>query len=136
MSICIVDGPLSTVHRKENMAFKFEKLEVWKKALDLADKIHDLTKSYPKEELYVLTSQTRRASDSIVLNIAEGSTGQTNAEFKLFLGYAIRSAMELITCLYLANRRKLLVKQQFNDLYASIENIVKMLQSLRKYLKT
>jgi hypothetical protein len=71
------------------MGFKFEKLEVWQKSIELGLHIHELTKFFPKEELYILTSQIKRAADSIALNIAEGSTGQTNAEFKLFLGYAI-----------------------------------------------
>lgn len=54
------------------MAFKFEKLKVWQKALDLADEIDKMTKTFPKEEIYVLTSQVKRASDSISMNIAEG----------------------------------------------------------------
>jgi len=56
------------------MAFKFERLIVWQKALELSARIHDLTRTFPKDELYVLTSQIKRAADSIALNIAEGST--------------------------------------------------------------
>ena len=62
--------------------FKFEKLKVWEKAIDLTKDIHDLTRKFPKEELFILTSQIKRAADSVALNIAEGSTGQSNAEFK------------------------------------------------------
>ncbi len=58
------------------MAFKFEKLKVWQKAIDLSIIIDLLTKKFPKDEIYTLTSQIKRASDSISLNIAEGSTGQ------------------------------------------------------------
>ena len=61
------------------MGFKFEKLEVWQKAIDFGMEIHCLTRMFPKEELYILTSQIKRAGDSIALNIAEGSTGQSNA---------------------------------------------------------
>ena len=60
------------------MSFKFEKLIVWQKALDLSEMIHQLTLTFPKEELYILSSQMKRAADSVALNIAEGSTGQTN----------------------------------------------------------
>ena len=81
------------------MGFKFEKLEVWKKAVDLSYEIHQLTRDFPKEEVYILTSQVKRAADSIVLNIAEGSTGQSNPEFKQFIGYAIRSGIEVVSCL-------------------------------------
>ena len=66
--------------------FKFEKLEVWKNAVIFTKEIHDLTVGFPKEELYILTSQIKRAADSMALNIGEGSTGQSNAEFRQFLG--------------------------------------------------
>jgi four helix bundle protein len=72
------------------MAFKFERLQVWQKALDLTELIDHVTKSFPKEELYILTSQIKRAADSIALNIAQGSTGQSNPEFSRFIGIAIR----------------------------------------------
>lgn len=81
------------------MAFKFENLKVWQRAIDLSGEIYELTESFPKKELYVLTSQIQRASDSIALNIAEGSTGQTNPEFKRFLAIALRSAIEVV-CLF------------------------------------
>ncbi|MCZ4224623.1 four helix bundle protein [Pedobacter rhodius] len=84
------------------MAFKFEKLKVWQKALDLADEIDKMTKTFPKEEVYVLTSQVKRAADSISMNIAEGSTGQSNPEFKKFLRYSLRSDIEVVNCLHLA----------------------------------
>ena len=117
------------------MAFKFEKLEVWQKALVLSSNIHDLTKEFPREELYILTAQIKRAADSVALNIAEGSTGQTNPEFKLFLGYAIRSAIEVVSCLYIGRKREIIKEEQFQALYSDLETIVKMLQALRKSLK-
>lgn len=117
------------------MGFKFEKLEVWQKSLDLGFHIHELAQTFPREELYILTSQMKRAADSIALNIAEGSTGQTNSEFKLFLGYAIRSSVEVVSCLYIAKRRKLVKENDFQRLYSETESIVKMLQALRKSLR-
>ena len=87
------------------MPFKFEKLEIWKLAIDLANEIHILTRNFPKEEMFSLTSQMKRAADSISLNVAEGSTGQSDAEQVKFIGYAQRSAMEVVNCLYLAIRR-------------------------------
>jgi len=87
------------------MKFKFEKLRVWQQAIDFAHEIHLMTRSFPKEELFILTSQIKRAADSVALNIAEGSTGQTDAQFSKFLGYAIRSGVEVVTCLYLAKKR-------------------------------
>ncbi len=56
------------------MAFKFEKLIVWQKAVDLSDIVNQVTKTFPRDEIYVLVSQIKRAADSVSLNIAEGST--------------------------------------------------------------
>jgi four helix bundle protein len=94
----------------ENMSFKFEKLKVWQKAVDLSESVNQLTKSFPKDELFILSSQIKRAADSVSLNIAEGSTGQSNAEFNKFLGYALRSNVEVVGCLYLVQRRNLLTQ--------------------------
>ncbi len=88
------------------MAFKFEKLKVWQKALDLTDEIDKLTKTFPKDEVYSLNSQIKRAADSISLNIAEGSTGQSNAEFTRFLRYALRSNIEVVACLHIGKHWK------------------------------
>ena len=63
------------------MAFKFEELNVWHKALDLSIEINQIVTLFPSFELYNLSNQIRRAADSVVLNIAEGSTGQSNGEF-------------------------------------------------------
>jgi four helix bundle protein len=121
--------------RKRRMGFKFEKLEVWQKAIEFGMEIHGLTRMFPKEELYILTTQIKRAGDSIALNIAEGSTGQSNAEFKKFLGYAIRSTIEVVSCLFIGRKRNLINEQDFQRLYKEAETIVKMLQALRNYLK-
>lgn len=67
------------------MAFEFEKLIVWQKAVELSDFVNQVTKSFPKDELYSLTSQIKRAADSVSLNIVEGSTGQTTPELRDFL---------------------------------------------------
>lgn len=103
------------------MSFKFEKLKVWQKSVDLTADVHELTKTFPKEELFVLTAQIKRAADSVSLNVAEGSTGQPNAEFKKFLGYAIRSDIEVVGCLYLGQRRGLIMQNDFDRVYKSCE---------------
>lgn len=116
------------------MAFKFEKLIVWQKAVDLSNNVDLLTKKFPEDERYILTSQMKRASDSVSLNIAEGSTGQTNKEFDRFLGIALRSAIEVVTCLYLAKGRKLIDQSEFDSFYNDLTEIIKMIQGLRKTL--
>ncbi|MBS1488161.1 MAG: four helix bundle protein [Bacteroidetes bacterium] len=114
------------------MPFKFEKLEVWKESVELSYAVHQLTLSFPKDELYVLIAQLKRAADSVSLNIAEGSTGQSNAEFRKFLGYSIRSGIEVIGCIYLAKKRSLLGDSDFNKVYAQTDLMVKRIQALRK----
>jgi len=116
------------------LAFKFEKLKVWQKAVDLSDNIDKLTKQFPKDEIFILTSQIKRAADSVSLNIAEGSTGQSNPEFRKFLGYALRSNIEVVSCLYLAQRRKYLDDETFARLYQNCEEILVMINALRNTL--
>lgn len=117
------------------MPFKFEKLIVWQKALDLATVIDEVAKKFPKDELYILTSQIKRAADSVSLNIAEGSTGQSNAEFKRFLGIALRSDIEVVGCIYLAKRRNIISDEDFDKIYKASEEILVMINALRNSLK-
>jgi four helix bundle protein len=114
------------------MAFKFEKLEVWKESVELTGYIHEVTLRFPKDELYILTSQIKRAADSISLNIAEGSTGQSGPEFRKFLGYAIRSGIEVIGCIYIAKRRSIIAEEDFKYIYNAGDVLIKRLQTLRK----
>lgn len=112
------------------MAFKFENLNIWQLSLELTDEVEFLAKSFPQHELYSLSSQIRRAANSVSLNIVEGSTGLTNKEFKRFLVITNRSALEVVGCLYLAKRRQYLSDEQFSKLYNRVETLVKMIQAL------
>ena len=112
------------------MAFKFESLKVWQLSLELTDAIDLLSQTFPKHELYSLSSQIRRAANSVSLNIVEGSTGLSNTEFKRFLVIANRSALEVVGCLYLAKRRGYVSEEKFIELYNKIELLVKMIQAL------
>ncbi len=116
------------------MAFKFEKLSIWHLSLELTDEVDLLAQSFPKHELYALSSQMRRASYSVSLNIVEGSTGLTDAEFRRFLVIANRSALEVVGCLYLAKRRKYLDEEKFTQLYVQVEKLVIKIQAMIKKL--
>ncbi len=113
------------------MAFKFESLRVWQMASDLCTIIADLRKKFPSEERFVLSPQIQRAADSVALNIAEGSTGQSNPEFKRFLGISLRSAIEVVACLILAKKRMLLEEETFRKIYEDYTNLIKSIQQLR-----
>jgi len=116
------------------MAFKFENLQVWQMALDLSDKINILSKGFPKDELLILTAQIKRAADSVVLNIAEGCTGQSNPVFKNFLSNVLRSAIEVVSCLFIAQRRKIINADDFQNLYNEYQSLTKMITALRNTL--
>jgi four helix bundle protein len=113
------------------MKFKFEKLTIWQKAMDFGEEIFKFSSLFPKEEIYNLLSQIRRAADSIALNIAEGSIGQSNPEFKKFLGYAIRSLAEVVTCLHKARRRNYINEGDFNQLYDEAFYLMNMMNSFK-----
>ncbi len=88
------------------MPFKFENLEVWQLALEYIDLMYELADKLPVTENFNLKSQITRAATSIALNIAEGSTGQSDAEQNRFLGMAVRSLIETVACQRLVVRRK------------------------------
>ena len=114
------------------MKFKFENLEIWKKAMELGEVIDKKAFDFPKRELYSLSSQLRRATDSVGLNIAEGSIGQSNPEQKKFISYAIRSLAEVVTCLYKAKNRAYLTEQEFESLYADSFTLMNMMVSFKR----
>ncbi|TZF83885.1 four helix bundle protein [Pedobacter sp. BS3] len=116
------------------MAFRFENLVVWQKAFELSDEVDKIAKSFPKIEMFSLATQIKRASDSVVLNIAEGSTGQTKPEFARFLTYALRSAIEVVSCLFLAKKRGYINDETFTALYSGYESLSKMITSLKNSL--
>lgn len=116
------------------MAFRFEKLQVWQKAIALSDEIDLISKSFPKPEMFSLVTQIKRAADSVALNIAEGSTGQSKAEYARFLNYSLRSSIEVVSCLFMARNRQYIASDKFQELYNEYELLCKMITSLRNSL--
>jgi len=113
------------------MEFKFEKLIIWQRAMVFGENINNLAHTFPKDEVYNLTSQIRRAVDSIALNISEGSIGQTNLEFKKFIGYSIRSLAEVVTCLHKAKRREYITEEEFIIQYEFAFNLMNMMVAFK-----
>lgn len=117
------------------MSFKFERLNIWKIAMDFGEEINELSESFPDKEKFNLSSQILRAGDSIALNIAEGSIGQSNPELKKFVGYSIRSLAEVVTCLYKAKRRNYFSQDQFKEYYEKSFQLMNMMVAFRKSIK-
>jgi four helix bundle protein len=116
--------------------FKFEELRIWHTAMDFGELIFDVSCRFPIDEKYNLISQIRRAADSIALNIAEGSTGQSTKEFRKFIGYSLRSLAEVVTCLHKAKRRKYLPESEFSSFYTQAYTLMNSMGAFRATLKT
>ena len=117
------------------MAFKFEKLDVWQDALSYTDCAEAIAMALPKYERFNLSDQLRRAATSVALNIAEGSTGQSDAEQARFLGYAQRSLIETVACLHLIQRRGYLPDPEpLRDAYRQAEVLLRQLSAFRRSL--
>ena len=110
-------------------------LDVWKKSVSLVTLIYDITKGFPKEEIYGLTNQIRRAAVSVPSNIAEGSARQGNKEFVQFLYISLGSLTELETQLIIAKNLHFLSEENFEFLMSKQKEIGKMLIGLIRYIK-
>jgi four helix bundle protein len=114
--------------------FNFERLLVYQKALDFIDFVYDITENhFPKDEIFGLTSQYRRAACSISLNIGEGSGG-TTVEFKNFIRISFRSLNECVVCSTIAKRRQFITEDQNEKARQMLQEITRMLSGLRNSL--
>ena len=118
------------ISMKSKYHFKFEDLIVYQKAMDFGEAVDVLVKNFPAYELYALSSQFRRASDSIALNIAEGYPG-SDAQFVKHLNYAIFSANECVSCSTKARRRNYINYDTDENNRKLLVELTKMMSSLR-----
>jgi four helix bundle protein len=108
----------------------YKDLKVWQKGIEIVDKVYALTAKFPKEDLYGLTLQMRRASVSVPSNISEGFVrGHTN-EYRQFLRVSLGSCAELDTQSIIANRRNYITKQELDDLAEYLNHESRMLVNL------
>jgi four helix bundle protein len=108
----------------------FKKLIVWQKSRELVKDIYLITKEFPKEELFGLTSQIRRATISIALNIAEGSGRGTDKDFAHFLDIAFGSALEVEAQIILSSDLEFITNNECDILNLKIQEIQKMIKKL------
>lgn len=114
--------------------YRFEDLEVWKIGMKLVGEVYKLTKNFPREELFSLSDQLKRASTSIILNIAEGSGQPTKKGFILYLQRSKSSALECVACLKIATQENfvsekdcLLLNELLKEEYFKILGLIKSL---------
>jgi four helix bundle protein len=108
----------------------YEQLNVWQKAMDLTVEIYGITKHFPKEELYGITNQMRRAAVSIPSNIAEGHSRNSQKEFLNFLSIAKGSNAELFTQLLICERVGYISSSNIKPIKQLSQEIARMLTSL------
>jgi len=118
---------------KSKYHFKFEELSIYKKAMVFGEIIHNQVKTFPREERFELTSQFKRVSDSIALNIAEGSGG-TDKQFYNYLGNAWHSAHECVSCSSKAVLRNYITEEQNEMNRKYLTELTKMISSLRSVI--
>ncbi|MFT4093478.1 MAG: four helix bundle protein [Niabella sp.] len=111
----------------------YKKLEAWKKAMEMVKAVYMLTKTFPKEEIYALTSQIKRAAVSVPANIAEGSGRNYKKDTIQFLHISRGSLYELETLLNIAVMVEIISETEFESFVAMIDESVKILNGLINY---
>jgi four helix bundle protein len=114
--------------------FNFEKLETWHEAIEFADLVYQLTRSFPEEERFGLTNQMRRAAVSISSNIAEGSSRSSRPDYARFIEIATGSLFEVVSQSTIGRNQKFLAESEYQGLYQAAEKQSRMLSGLRKSL--
>jgi four helix bundle protein len=114
----------------------FEEIESWKEARLLTNTIYNLTNRTPFNKDYSLKDQIRRASVSIMSNIAEGFDSNSNKSFINFLNYSFRSTSEVQSILYVAIDQDYIQQKEFDSLYDNCNKIKSLIGGLKRYLST
>ena len=112
----------------------YKKLNVWISSISLVKNIYNLTRKFPKEEMFVLTQQLRRAAISIPSNIAEGAGRNSNAQFKNFLQISIGSCFEVETQLIISKELVYISEEELETISKELDSIMKMNHNLQKTL--
>jgi four helix bundle protein len=113
----------------------YQDLIIWQKSIELVIVVYKLTSEFPKEEIFGLTSQIRRATVSIPSNVAEGKMRGGNVEFKRFLLIAFASGAELETQLIIAKKLPKTAKLDYNEVDSLLEEVMRMLNKLISQLE-
>ena len=117
--------------QKKPFKYGFEKLIVWKQAVAFVKKVYVCVDSFPKNEIYGLTSQIKRASVSIPANIAEGTTRKSFKDQARFTEIAFGSLIETLNHLIIAEELDYLRSETLNELRIDIENLSRQLNALK-----
>ena len=112
--------------------FRFERLKVWHKAVELYDLVDQAAEGFPARVQFSVADQLRRAGLSVPSNIAEGSGRETARESRHFYTMAKASTFELVSIATVCQRRSLITTEQYDEIYGRAEEISKMLTGLKR----
>jgi four helix bundle protein len=124
---CAIDGA-------GRVAFRFEGLEIFHEAVDFSAFVYLTVKSFPADERFDLTSQARRAVNSVVLNIAEGAGRGTKRDFSRFLDLALGSTFETVACFFIAKKQGYISDSELDEIKERAELLGKRINSFKRTL--
>jgi four helix bundle protein len=110
--------------------FNFEKLDVWQEGIVFADSVYSVTRSFPAEERFGLTSQMRRAAVSVPSNIAEGASRMSQADYGRFIEFSAGSLFEVVSNSFITKKQNFLPDNGFGLIYRDAEELSRMLSGL------
>jgi len=116
--------------------FRFEDLEIWKLAIEIADKLFDIADRLEKEKLFRFTEQLRGAAMSVSNNIAEGSGSDSDKDFAHFLNIARRSIFENVNILIVLNKRGLVIDKELDGLKENLDSLSRKITNFKKTLRS
>jgi len=117
------------------MAFRFESLDIFHEAIDFSARVYSMVKKFPSEERFDLTSQARRAANSAVLNIAEGSGRATKRDFSRFLDLALGSTFETVACFFVAEKQGYISNSDLKQIKGHAELLGKRINAFKRTLR-
>ena len=117
------------------MAFRFESLDIFHEAIDFSASVYSMVKKFPAAERFDLTSQARRAANSAVLNIAEGSGRATKRDFSRFLDLALGSTFETVACFFVAEKQGYISNSDLKQIKGHAELLGKRINAFKRTLR-
>jgi len=117
------------------MSFRFEELKIWHEANLYAHEIYKITKKFPREELFSLSDQLKRAANSVAANIAEGSGSTSKKDFRHYLNIAIKSTYETVALIIRAEQENFVNQKTKDAIYNQAETLIKRVQAFKKTIK-
>ena len=115
--------------------FSFRRIGNFPRAIDFSARVYEMVKKFPAKERFDLTSQARRAANSIVLNIAEGSGRGTKKDFSHFLDRAVGSTFETVACFFLARKQSYISEQDLEEIKRDGEFLSKRINAFKRTVR-